>query len=59
MSTRGGELVATDKPTVVPKPFLDAIVVENGQSDGRFPNPSCADESDWVEVFCEANNILD
>ena len=40
MSARGGELIAADEPTVVSKPFLDAIVVEDSQSDGRFPNPS-------------------
>ena len=59
MSTRGGELIAADEPAVVSKPFLDAIVVENGQSDGRFPDTSYADESDWGEVFGEANNTLD
>jgi len=59
MSARGRELVATDKPTVGSKSFLDAIVVEDGESDGRFPNPPCADESDWSEIFCEANDLLD
>jgi len=59
MSPRGGELVATDKPTVGSKPFLDAIVVEYGESDGRFPDPPCADESDRSEIFCEPNDLLD
>jgi len=59
MSARGGELVATDKTTVGPKPFLDAIVVEDGEGDGRFPNPSCADESNWSEIFCEADDLID
>jgi len=59
MSARGGELVATDEPAVVSKPFLDAIVVEDGESDGRFPNTPCADESDWGEIFCEADDLLD
>ena len=59
MRTRGGELVATDEPTVVSKPFLDPIVVEDGQSDGGFPDPSWTDESDWSEGFCEANDLLD
>ena len=59
MGARGGELIATNEPAVVPKPFLDAIVVENGQGDGRFPDPPCANESDRSEVFGEINNILD
>ena len=39
MSPGGGELVATNEPTVISEPFLDAIVVEDSQSDGSFPNP--------------------
>ena len=53
------ELVATDESTVVSEPFPNAIVVEDGQSDGRFPDSPCADESDWGEVFGETNEILD
>ena len=59
MSARGGELVATDKTTVDSKPFLDAIVVEDCEGDGRFPNPPCADESDWSEIFCELDDLFD
>ena len=59
MSARRGELVATDEPTVGSKPFLDAIMMEDGQSDGCFPNSSCTDEGDWGEVFCEADDVLD
>ena len=55
----GGELVATDEPTVVSEPFLDAIVVEDSQSDGGFPNPPCTDESDWGEIFCEVDDLFD
>ena len=49
MSARGGELIATDKSAVGSKPFLDAVVVEHGQSDGCFPDPPCTDESDRGE----------
>ena len=59
MCARGGELVAMNKPTVVSKPFLDAVVMEDSQGDGSFPDPPCADESDWGEVFCEANDLRD
>ena len=59
MSTRSGELVAADEPTVIAKPFLDAAVVEDRESDGSFPDPSGTDESDGFEVFREINNLLD
>ena len=59
MSGRWGELVTADKPTVVPKPFLDAIVVEDGQSNGRFTDSAWTDQGDWSEVFSEANDPLD
>ena len=53
------ELVATDEPTVVAKPFLDAIVVEDGQSDGCLPYPTCTEESDGCKVVHEIDNLLD
>ena len=59
MNARRRELVATDEPTMVSKPLPDAVMVEDGQSDGRFPDPPCANESDWNEAFCETNNLLD
>ena len=59
MSAGCGELVATDEPTVGSKPFLDAIVVEDGESDGCFPNPPCTDESDWSQMFREGDDLLD
>ena len=58
MGTGCGELVATDESTVVAKPFLDLIVVEDGQGNRRFPNPPWTDEGDWSRVFCEANDLL-
>ena len=59
MNTRGGELVATDESAIVSEPLLDAIVVEDGQSYGRFPDTSWTDESEWSEVLCKANDLLD
>jgi len=58
MSARGGELVATNKSTVVSKPILDAIVVEDGQSDRCFPNPPRADESNRGEMFRKTKYLL-
>ena len=52
------ELITADKPPVLAKPFLDPIVVEDGQGNGCFPDPACTDESDWSEVFDKANDLL-
>ena len=59
MGARGRELVATDEPTVVSKLFFDAIVVEDSQSDGSFPNSSWANECDWSETLSETDDLLD
>ena len=40
---RRRKLITADKSTIVPEPFLDTAVVENGQGDSRFPDPPCAD----------------
>ena len=37
---RGGELIAADEPTVFAKPLPDAVVMEDGQSDGCFVPPA-------------------
>ena len=38
VGSQSRELVATDESPVIAKPFLDAIVVEDGQGHGRFPD---------------------
>ena len=59
MSARGDELVTTDEPTVISKSLPDAIMVEDGQGNGRLPNPPCTDESDWSVIFCETDDLFD
>ena len=59
MSTRGWELVATNEPTVIAEPFLDAIVVEDCQRDRRFPDSRCTDQSHRFQVFCGFDDLLD
>ena len=34
------------------------MVVEDGQNEGRLPNPAWTDESDWSEIFSKADNLL-
>jgi hypothetical protein len=58
MDTRCRELITTDKSTVVAKPVLDPIVVEDGEGDGCLPNAPCADESNGLEVFSESDDLL-
>lgn len=45
-STRSQDLFATNESTVLAKSLFDPIVVENGEGNRCFPDPSCADESD-------------
>jgi len=59
MNMRGGELNATDEPTVVSELLFDSFVVEDGQSDGHLANSTGADESDWYEVLRKTNYLLD
>ena len=58
MCAWGGELVATNESTVVPEPFPDAVVVEDGESKRGFPNPPCTDESDLSEVSVRPTTFL-
>ena len=59
MDARGGKLITADEPTIVTEPFLDAVVVEGSECDGRFANSACTDESDRHNVFCERNDGFD
>ena len=59
MSNCRWELVAADKLTVLAEPLLDTIVVEDGERDGRLADPANANESDWSEISCQSNDILD
>ena len=53
------ELVTTDEPAVFTKPFFNAIVVEDSERDGCFPDPTRANESDGREVLGETNDLVD
>ena len=55
----GGELVATDEQTVIAKPPLDSIVVENSQGNRGLADSASADESDWNEVLGEIDYLPD
>jgi hypothetical protein len=55
---RSGELVTTNEPTIIAKPLPDAIVMEDGQRDGCFTDPSGTDESDGLQVFSETEDLL-
>ena len=50
MTTRGRELVAANEPTVASESLLDPIVMEDGQSDERLPDPAGTNESDGVKL---------
>jgi len=59
VGARSRELIATDEPAVVAKQLLDTIIMEDGQSDGGLPDPSCTDESDGPKVFGKADDRFD
>ena len=59
IGSRSRELVATDESPVTTKPFLDAIVVEDGQCYRRFPDTTSTDESDWTQIFRKGNDAFD
>jgi len=53
------ELVASDEPTILAKPSLDATVMQDGESDGRLADPASTDESDRGEVFRQTDDLVD
>ena len=58
MSAQRGELVATDESAIVTESLSDAIVMEDGQSDGCLANPTDTNEGDRCEVFSQTENLL-
>ena len=59
MSTRCGELVATDEPAVVAEPCFDAIVTKDSQGDRSLANPAGTNEGNRREVFYETDDLVD
>ena len=59
MSDRGWELITSNKPTILVKPLLDAMMMEDSKSDRCFADSSSTDESDRGQVFGETNDPFD
>ena len=59
MSDRGWELIASDESTILAEPLLDALVVENGQSDRCLSDSSRTDECNWSQILGETDDPLD
>ena len=59
MGARPGELVAADEATVVTESLLDAIVMEDSQSDRRLADPTGTNESDGCEVLDQTKDLVD
>ena len=53
------ELIAANESTVMTKPLLDSIVVENCQGDRRLADSASTNESDWNKVLNEIDHLLD
>jgi len=58
MSKRGGELVTADEPAVDAKSLLDAIVVEDNESDGRLADSASTNEGKGSEASRKADELL-
>jgi hypothetical protein len=58
MSGGSGKLVAANESAVGAKPFLDPIVVEDGESNRRLANPPCTNKSGGFEVFSEFDDFF-
>ena len=59
MCGRGGELVAPYESTVVAKPLLDPIVVEDRQGDRGLADSPSTDQSDRGELLGQIDYLLD
>jgi hypothetical protein len=59
VSTRRGELVATDEATINTGSLFDATVMEGSQSDRRLSDPAGTNKSDGREVVGQAKDLLD
>lgn len=46
--TGSRELIATNETSVIAKPFLNAVVMEDSQGDGGLPDAARAYESDRI-----------
>ena len=58
-SARNGELIKSDESTALAKSFFDSFVVEDSESNGGFPGPTCTDKSDRFEAFSQSDDLLD
>ena len=59
MNAGGRELVAADESTLVTEMLLDAIVMEDDESDRSFSDSPWTDESDRSEDFSEIDDLFD
>jgi len=59
MRGRGGELITPNESTVMTKPLLDPVVVEDGQGNRGLTDSASTDESDRGELLGQIDYLLD
>ena len=59
MAERRRGFVNSDEPMILAKPLLDAIVMEDGQSDEHLADPANTDRSDRGETFRKSDDLVD
>ena len=55
----GRDLITANESTIVSKPLLDLIVVEDRQGDGGFADSTGTNEGNWNKVLSEIDYVLD
>lgn len=58
MIAGGVELATSDKAAIFAEPLLDALMMEDSESDGCLPDPASTNESDGRKAFCQTDNLL-
>lgn len=59
MDERRGEFITTNKPPIVAKFLLYELMVKNSESDGRFADPTGANESGGGVGSDESEDLFD
>ena len=59
MTTRRGELVATDESSMVAEPLFDPIVVENSQGNRSLADSAGTNECNWNDILGEIDDLFD
>ena len=52
-------MIAANESTLMAKPLLDPVVVEDSQGDRGLPDPASTNHGEWNKVLGEIDCLLD